>query len=89
MEIRYFSDAGLKKTTGFGSLYFSKGNIYHRNGNSAWKLTKKEANTFFFEPSRNASNNFRWILKDDGTWTAEVGSPGRSRVYEMKEIKSN
>ena len=87
IEITHYSDATLSKTTGKGNVYFSNGNIYHSNGNSAWKVKKKEGNTFHFEPSKNASNIFRWTINNQDSWTAEVGSPGRSRTYEMKKIK--
>ena len=87
--IRYFSDAALSKVSGEGSVYYSQGNIYHSNGNSTWRLKKKEGNTFYFEPVRNANNSFRWKINDATSWSAEVGSAGRSRIYEMVKVGEN
>lgn len=87
IEIRYFSDATLTKTTGKGNVYFSNGNIYHTNGDSVWKVMKKEGNTLHFEPAKNAGNTFRWTINNRDSWTAEVGSAGRSRTYQMQKIK--
>ena len=87
IEITHYSDATLSKMTGKGIVYFSNGNIYHSSGNSVWKVKKKEGNTFHFEPFKNASNTFRWTINNRDSWTAEVGSAGRARTYEMQKIK--
>ena len=89
MEIRYFSDAALKKISGTGRVYFSNASIYHSNGNSLWRLSKREGDVFFFVPVKNTSNTFHWKIKDGSSWTAEVGGPGRSMTFEMQKVKEN
>ena len=78
-----FSDENLSRETGNGELYFRNGQIFHTSGNSKWKVSKKENNSWFFEPVQNASHGFSWILKNPSEWTAVVGR----NKYEMKKIQ--
>lgn len=84
--IKYYTDATLSKVKGEGKVYLENGEIYHTSGRAKWKVSNRSENTWHFIPLINASNQFKWISIDHGSWKAELISAGRVTTYPLSRI---
>lgn len=90
IEITYFADSALTRTTGTGRVYLSVGRIFHTFGPGRWAATHVDDGGAYFVPQTNAHNTFAWSVQSPDAWTATVrmGLSGHDRVtvYEMRRI---
>jgi hypothetical protein len=90
IEITYFSDSTLTRTTGNGRVYLSVGRIFHTFGPGRWAATHVDDSGIYFVPQANAHNTFSWAVQSPDSWTSTVrmGLSGHDRVtvYQMRRI---
>lgn len=90
IEITYFSDSTMARSTGSGRVYLSVGRIFHTFGPGRWAATHVDESGVFFVPQANAQNTFAWAAQSPDAWTSTVrmGLSGHDRVtvYSMKRV---
>lgn len=90
IEITYFADSTMTRTTGNGRVYLSVGRIFHTFGPGRWAATRVDESGAYFVPQSNAHNTFAWSSQSSDAWTATVrtgmGGHDRVTVYEMRRV---
>lgn len=88
IEISYFADSTLARTTGNGRVYLTVGRIYHTFGPGRWAATHIDDSGVYFVPQANAQNTFAWASLSPDSWTATsrtgLGGHDRITVYQMR-----
>ena len=90
IEITYFGDSTMARTTGSGRVYLTVGRIYHTFGPGRWAATHVDETGIYFVPQANAHNTFAWSSSSPDAWTATsrtgLGGHDRVTVYQMRRI---
>ena len=91
IEITYYSDSALQRSSGSGRVYLTVGRIYHTFGPGRWGASRIDKSGVYFVPQVNARNTFSWAYEGPNMWTAtrRSGASGREMVtvYQMRRIR--
>jgi hypothetical protein len=88
IRIHYYADSTLSKDRGTGSVYLSKGVIFHTADDGTWVAARFDSTGIYFVPHENAENSFRWRILSPDTWEAILRFKGGSEArYVMSRIK--
>ena len=89
MQITYYSDSTLTKSSTDGGVYLSGGKIYHNYKSAVWELKQMKDKSAEFAPIKRASNSFTWKYNSPDEWTATLFTAGnpKGKVYRLQRYK--
>lgn len=85
IRVNYFeSDSTFYELKNTGIVYYSKGKVFHKYGESSiWIASIEEPNKLHFKGFANATNSFIWKREDENNWIVLMNND----TYKMKNVK--
>jgi hypothetical protein len=89
VEMTYFADSTLARSTGTAVVAFRGGRIVHEAGGAVWAVAAIDSAGWHFVPVERARNRFSWARVSDHAWTAALLNPlqgggERTTLYRLE-----